>query len=135
MELALKATNFLNQIRAAKYNDFLSGAGYLETLIDFVTKERMFDSHVFLKTVAFFSGVGRLDLLQDVGQVLLPILKRYWGPGVLHFEVLSCYLDDPSTAPYWEGWDADADEVWLSNFHDLLPKVASNIISCLKDFP
>jgi hypothetical protein len=135
MELALKAVTFIYRILAREENDFLSGARLLEILIDIVTQERIFDSSIFLYTVAFFAVVGRSDLLRDVGLVLLPILKRYFGPGEFTVEVVSRYLEDPSTAPYWVGWDFNEGEIWLSDFHDCLQKVASNIISCLKDFP
>jgi hypothetical protein len=135
MKSAIKALIFLDRIRNRQENNFLLGARLLEILIDIVTQERIFDSSIFLQTVTFFALFGRLDLLEDVGLVLLPILKRYFGTGEFTVKVVSRYLEDPSTTPYWEGWDLDGSEAWLSRFHDYLRKVALNIISCLKNLP
>jgi hypothetical protein len=141
IKAAIEADDYLVQMFEGKHKDYVGGARCLETLVTTITEERMFTLHHLMTPIFFFTFFRKRRLLKEVGQVLVPILGRYWGKdqgiGDQPADTIPRYLEDPSTMPVWK----DAERLRVPIFksgqvvHAQLERVASNIITSLKRLP
>jgi hypothetical protein len=135
IKIAIGARLYINQMLDGTHNDYVGGARCIETLI---TEERIFSANLLLMSTTFFVFFRRRRLLKEVGQVLVPILERYWGsePGIGEqpADSLSRLLKNP---PDWHS--GEHGRLRVSNlgeeFQARLGEVASNIIAILKRLP
>jgi hypothetical protein len=116
--------------------DVRRGLQCVRTYFSFVTQERTFDDETLMIPIFFFAFLGLSKPMRDIGEVLHPILMRYWGPGhgIVSAKSLSRYLNDPRTNIQWEGYKRNGNLVSLAGFDDLIQKTVSSIITSLRNF-
>jgi hypothetical protein len=135
---AIEANRYIMLMFGGMYNDYVNVARCVETLITTITEERMLSVQHLMTPILFFAFFHKRRLVKMVGQVVLSVFERYWGPGQEKGEQpainLSRMLENP---PDWHSGERERRRV--SNlgevFNARLDEVASNIIASLKRLP
>jgi hypothetical protein len=136
---AMKAGRYINQMFNGTHSDYDGGVRCIETLMTTITEERIFNPNDLMMPILFFAFFHLRILLAEVGQVLVPVLERYWGTdkgiGEHPANTLRRYLEDPLTIPAWASGELYRATNLGREFYARLGQVASNIITSLKSLP
>jgi hypothetical protein len=106
----------------------------VETLLSFRTQERAFNNRDLILPVILFSFFGLARPMQEVGEVVLPTLMRFWGPGHGFYSAknLCRFLKDPGFIR-WGAYKRSSEHVSLAGFDKLIQKTVSSVISSLRN--
>jgi hypothetical protein len=141
IKAAIEADLYIAKMLDGTHKDYDGGARCLETLITTITEERILTFHHLMMSIHFFTFFRNPKLLREVGQVLVPILARYYGTeegyGKQPADSLPLAIKDPSVLPIWGDAERLRAPIFKSGqaFHARLERVASNVIASLKRLP